>query len=92
MFDKSDFMLENHEVITEDGYILSLQRINYCGNRNASQELDSRDSGLNKDDLEKQEKKTPVLFIHGFVASAEIWCSNSLDKCLREYMSNIVMR
>jgi len=64
-----NFPLEAHEVITKDGYILTLLRVNTAGVTN------NKDSSLSptRDNC----CGPPVLFVHGFICSSEQWIVNA---------------
>ncbi|OXA36826.1 Lipase member K [Folsomia candida] len=56
--EENSFMLDDHEVITEDGYILKLQR------------LVKREEKISPEDA----KKPAVLLVHGLTCHGDNWC------------------
>jgi hypothetical protein len=99
MFRYPEFPIENHEIRTEDGYILSLQRINYrperktrptdTGEFDVTKDLKEETKNVQENQItpsvdESDRVKVPVLMVHGFVCNADQWCLNSPDKVLRE--------
>lgn len=66
---------EYHEIISEDGYILTLMRI-----FKKEEHIE-----ITKDEASVNLKKKPVvLVVHGFLCKAEHWCMVSPDKGLRK--------
>lgn len=77
------YFFERHEVTTEDGYILQVQRLL---KRDNSSPIDASDNGKGleiTDTLEQPQPRRPaVLLVHGLLCRGESWCAteNSLRK------------
>lgn len=63
--EENSFMLDDHEVITEDGYILKLQR------------LVKREEKISPEDA----KKPAVLLVHGLTCHGDNWCLPHVSLC-----------
>eukprot|EP00741_Cyanophora_paradoxa_P020167 tig00000219_g19467.t1 len=62
------FPLEEHVVVTEDGFILSLQRIPHGRARGA--------------DANSDRERPPVYLQHGFLQNSEVWLTPDADRAL----------
>jgi pimeloyl-ACP methyl ester carboxylesterase len=69
-----EYPMEAHEVHTKDGYILTLVRI--IGANKSSKSVDESLTILNSTTSKDEKRKPPVLFVHGFICSAEHWLVN----------------
>lgn len=64
------YPVEEYEVTTRDGYILEIQRIPH---------------GRHEDPTTTSPKKTPVLLLHGVLATSAHFVLNSPNQSLGEY-------
>lgn len=69
--------LENHDVVTRDGYILTLSRVIILKDLEPSKEDvgEKRGSPL---------RLPPVLLMHGLICQGSHWLLNTEEKCLRK--------
>ncbi|GBG75429.1 hypothetical protein CBR_g20059 [Chara braunii] len=65
---------EEHEVTTDDGFILTLQRIPYG--------LKGADSGHGDGDMSKDRRRPPLLMQHGLFSGGESWLLSPPDENL----------
>jgi pimeloyl-ACP methyl ester carboxylesterase len=82
------YCIESHEITTEDGYILSVLRVMQKRKPEIKQvpyenEIDCThppgEAGIS------DQKKRPVLMVHGFLESADHWFANEEPEiCLRK--------
>ena len=72
---------ENHEVVTEDGFILSLQRIPH-GRDDNDNEINNNNSTNNNNDNSNNKHKEVVFLQHGLLDSASTWVMNLPNQSL----------
>jgi len=85
-WDSETYCLETHEIVTEDGYILSLARL--VEKSYPQKKIEDIDNSPQLTTTLKN--KPPVLLVHGFLSSAIQWFINETpEKCLRKFLIQI---
>lgn len=93
------FDIEDHKVITSDGYILTLHRLKYVKYKKIIEKplinlIKKKSIKLRKREGDKSQRninryKQPILFVHGIFDSSDGWVCNDEDKSLPLLLSKL---